>query len=60
MEAAKKHIRRAAFSLEIYNLLGINNTVSYNWIRDYQGFYYSVPNYLTPRLFNLKFTIDFK
>lgn len=60
MEAAKKHIKRAALSLEIYNLLGINNTVSYNWIRDYKGYYYSVPNYLTPRLFNLKFTIDFK
>lgn len=60
MENAKKYIRRAAFALEIYNLLGINNTVSYNWIRDYKGFYYSVPNYLTPRLFNLKFTIDFK
>lgn len=60
LENAKKHISRAAFSLEVYNLLGINNTVSYNWIRDYQGRQYSVPNYLTPRLFNFKFTIDLK
>lgn len=60
LENAKKHIRRASLALEVYNLLGINNTVSYNWIRDYQGRYYSVPNYLTPRLFNFKFTIDLK
>lgn len=60
LERAKKHISRAALSLEIYNIFGINNTVSYNWIRDYQMRYYGVPNYLTPRLFNFKFTIDLK
>ncbi len=46
-------------SLEIFNLLQINNTVSYLWITDINGRQYAVPNYLTPRTFNLKLTGTF-
>ncbi|MCX6252705.1 MAG: carboxypeptidase-like regulatory domain-containing protein [Bacteroidetes bacterium] len=46
-------------SLEIFNLLGISNTVSYIWIRDITGTQWGVPNYLTPREFNLKLVADF-
>ena len=31
-------------SLEVFNLLGINNTINYNWIRDVNGRFYTVPN----------------
>ncbi len=46
-------------SLEIFNLLQINNTVSYLWITDINGKEYAVPNYLTPRMFNLKLIAQF-
>ncbi len=41
--------------LEVFNLLGTRNPVSYLWVRDAstQG-QYAIPNYLTGRLLNLK------
>jgi hypothetical protein len=46
-------------SLEVFNLLGINNTISYLWVEDVSGRQYSVPNYLTSRRVNLKLTARF-
>jgi len=46
-------------SLDIFNLLQISNTISYLWITDINGKEYAVPNYLTPRTFNLKLTAKF-
>ncbi len=46
-------------SLEIFNLLQINNTVSYLWVTDINNKEYAVPNYLTPRMFNLKLMAKF-
>ncbi|MCX7769110.1 MAG: TonB-dependent receptor [Flavobacteriales bacterium] len=54
-----RFIKAAWLSLEVFNLLGIRNTVSYTWIRDNYGLYYPVPNYLTPRLLNVRFILDF-
>lgn len=44
----------AVISFEVFNLLGINNVLSKQWIQDVSGKYYSIPNYLTQRRFNLK------
>lgn len=49
----------AILSFEVYNLLGINNEMSRQWIQDVNGGYYAVPNYLTQRRFNLKFILRF-
>ena len=46
-------------SIEVFNLLGINNTINHNWIQDVNGRYYAVPNFLTGRRVNLKFTLSF-
>ncbi|WP_159518166.1 TonB-dependent receptor [Sunxiuqinia indica] len=46
-------------SLEVLNLLGINNTVSYFWVSSNTGDMYAVPNYLTNRKLNLKLSIKF-
>ncbi len=46
-------------SLEVFNLLQIYNTVSYIWIKDISNTQYAVPNYLTPRLLNIKLTAEF-
>jgi hypothetical protein len=42
--------------LEVLNLLGNNNIISYNWIRDFNNNQYAVPNTLSNRFFNLKLT----
>lgn len=59
-----RHLDSIWASLEIFNLLGVNNTVSYNWIKaiapNYQEeAYYAVPNYLTARLLNARILIKF-
>ncbi|MCK5170270.1 MAG: TonB-dependent receptor, partial [Bacteroidales bacterium] len=51
-------------SFEIFNLLDINNTISYTWIKTVNNqagnaSQYAVPNYLTSRRFNLKLTVKF-
>ncbi|MDO9254844.1 MAG: TonB-dependent receptor [Bacteroidales bacterium] len=44
---------------EILNLLQVNNTVSYTWVRDVNNNMYGVPNYLTPRQINIKIGAEF-
>ncbi|HRP39102.1 MAG TPA: TonB-dependent receptor plug domain-containing protein [Chitinophagales bacterium] len=46
-------------SLEVWNVLGINNTVSYIWVRDVSNNQYAVPNYLSNRRINAKLVINF-
>ncbi|MDG2246614.1 MAG: TonB-dependent receptor [Flavobacteriales bacterium] len=46
-------------SLEIFNILGINNTISYTWIEDVTGRNYGIPNFLTGRRVNLKVNFKF-
>jgi hypothetical protein len=51
-------------SLEVFNLLDINNTISYMWIKTVANqsgdiSQYAVPNYLTSRRVNLKLTVKF-
>ncbi|MDG1346717.1 MAG: hypothetical protein P8P77_03795 [Crocinitomicaceae bacterium] len=49
-----KNFNDAILSFEVFNLLGINNVLSKQWIQDVNGLYYAVPNNLTARRFNLK------
>ncbi len=53
------YVRSAWAGVDVFNLLGINNTVSYLWVRDTGSRLYSVPTYLTPRLINARLVIDF-
>jgi len=46
-------------SAEVFNLLDINNTVSYLWVADVSGREYAVPNYLTSRQLNAKLILSF-
>jgi hypothetical protein len=49
-----------AISLEVFNLLDVNNTVSYTWITDVTSArQYAVPNYLTGRQVNVKLQVRF-
>jgi hypothetical protein len=56
----QQHVSESMLSLEVFNLLGVNNVLSKQWIQDVEGKYYSIPNYLTQRRVNLKFICRFK
>lgn len=54
-----KHFKSMWIGLEIFNVLDINNTVSYLWIKDISNNQYAIPNYLTGRKINLKLSAKF-
>ncbi|MDR9442174.1 MAG: TonB-dependent receptor [Schleiferiaceae bacterium] len=46
--------------LELFNMLDINNTISYLWVKDIStSRQYAVPNFLTGRLLNVKLVAKF-
>ena len=45
--------------MEVFNLLDISNTINHLWISDINNQEYAVPNFLTPRLLNLRITGKF-
>jgi hypothetical protein len=55
----KRNIKSAWLGLEVFNLLGVNNTISYIWIEDVSANRYAVPNYLTNRRVNIKLMAKF-
>jgi hypothetical protein len=56
---ALRHIKDLWISLEVFNLINLNNTVDYTWVQDVQGRYYGIPEYLTPRRINVKLIARF-
>lgn len=54
-----KFTKETWLSLEVFNLLDIDNTISFLWIKDTNGFQFGVPNRLTSRLINLKLHMSF-
>jgi hypothetical protein len=54
-----KWAREGYVSLEVFNVLGVNNTINHTWIRDVSGRVYAIPNFLTGRRINLKFSMSF-
>ncbi|MBN32048.1 MAG: hypothetical protein CL845_08710 [Crocinitomicaceae bacterium] len=51
--------RNGFISFEIFNILGIRNTINHTWIEDVNGRLYAIPNYLTNRRVNLKIGLNF-
>jgi hypothetical protein len=54
-----RYLKSVWISLEVFNLLGINNTVSYLWVEDVNNNQYAIPNYLTTRQLNLRLIVKF-
>ncbi|MFT5338181.1 MAG: hypothetical protein ACI9YL_002197 [Luteibaculaceae bacterium] len=54
-----KQFEEAWASLEFFNIMDINNTVNYSWIKDVSGRQYAIPNFLTGRRINLKLVVRF-
>lgn len=46
-------------TMEVFNLLQTNNTISYFWIKDVTDRQYAIPNYLTSRQLNARMIIKF-
>lgn len=53
------HLKSMSLSLEVFNLLQVNNVVSYLWITDISSNRYAVPNFLTSRQVNLRLSTTF-
>ncbi|MCF8387788.1 MAG: TonB-dependent receptor [Bacteroidales bacterium] len=53
------HFESLWITAEVFNLLQINNTVSYIWVKDVNNREYAVPNYLTPRQLNIRIVASF-
>lgn len=54
-----RHVKDLWVSLEVFNLINLNNTVDYTWVQDVQGRYYGIPEFLTPRRINVKLIARF-
>ena len=54
-----KFTKHTWLSMEVFNLLNIDNTISYLWVQDISGNQFGVPNRLTSRLINLKLHMAF-
>ena len=50
--------RNLWFAADCLNLFGISNVNSYYWVTDVTNNQFAVPNYLTGRRFNVRFTIE--
>ncbi|MFM7822692.1 MAG: TonB-dependent receptor plug domain-containing protein, partial [Bacteroidota bacterium] len=48
-----------SIGLEVFNLLQVNNTVSYLWVTDVTDRTYAVPNYLSARTLNIRLNARF-
>ena len=53
------HVNSIWLSVEVFNLLQVNNTISYLWVADVSGRQYAIPNYLTARQLNVKLIARF-
>ena len=53
------YVKNMFLSVEVFNLLNISNTVSYNWVKDMEGTTWFINNYLTPRYVNVKLITEF-
>ncbi|WP_343534288.1 TonB-dependent receptor [Pedobacter sp.] len=55
-----KYFNSVIAYVEVFNLLNINNTVSYLWLKDVNNVNYAIPNYLTGRQLNFKLIFKIK
>lgn len=56
----KKTFRELSVGFEIYNMFNNQNSITNTWVRDvYSKAQYAIPNYLTPRIFNLRLSARF-
>ncbi|MGB2414591.1 MAG: TonB-dependent receptor plug domain-containing protein, partial [Flavobacteriaceae bacterium] len=56
----RKPFEELSIGLEIFNMFDVQNSITNTWVRDvYSKRQYSIPNYLTPRVFNVRLGMRF-
>ncbi len=56
----KKRFKELSIGVEIFNIFDVQNSITNTWVRDvYSKRQYSIPNYLTPRVFNIRLDMRF-
>ena len=56
----KSHFKDLSIGFELYNMFDIQNSITNTWVRDvYSKRQYAIPNYLTPRVFNVRLSMKF-
>ena len=56
----KRPFKELSFGFEIFNIFDVQNSITNTWVRDvYSKRQYAIPNYLTPRVFNIRTTMKF-
>lgn len=54
-----RNFKEAWIGVDIFNMLDISNVSSYYWVTDVNDMQYAVPNYLTRRQINVRFSLRF-
>jgi len=55
-----KPFKQLSLGLEIFNIFDVQNSITNTFVRDvYTKVQYAIPNYLTPRVFNVRATMKF-
>jgi TonB-dependent receptor-like protein/carboxypeptidase-like protein len=50
----KSNFKELTFGFEIFNMFDVQNSITNTWVRDvYSKRQYAIPNFLTPRIFNI-------
>jgi len=56
----KENFKELSLGFEIFNMFDVQNSITNTWVRDvYSKRQYSIPNYLTPRVFNIRLGMQF-
>ncbi|MFK2820824.1 carboxypeptidase-like regulatory domain-containing protein [Flavobacteriaceae sp. LMIT009] len=56
----KQKFEELTLGVEIFNMFNAQNSITNTWVRDvYSKRQYAIPNYLTPRIFNLRLGMRF-
>ncbi len=56
----KSRFKELSLGFEIFNIFDVQNTITNTWVRDvYSKRQYAIPNYLSPRVFNIRLSTKF-
>ncbi len=55
----KRSVESLWFGIEVLNLFGVENHISYNWVPDFSGNLFAVPNSLSQRFFNARIVLKY-
>ena len=56
----KQKFKELSVGFQIFNMFDVQNSITNTWVRDvYSKRQYSIPNYLTPRVFNVRIGMQF-